>query len=106
MNHLVLNAQLVERAALRYTPAGMPALDLGLKHESEVRQDGKARKVWFDIKARGIGEIVDVLARLELGSQHQFTGFLGSHRNGRGIVFHVTGLSSPAAGPATSDVHV
>ncbi|MEP7102565.1 MAG: primosomal replication protein N, partial [Burkholderiales bacterium] len=36
MNRLVLTAQLVERGALRYTPAGLPALDLSLKHESEV----------------------------------------------------------------------
>ncbi|HEX6362976.1 MAG TPA: primosomal replication protein N, partial [Albitalea sp.] len=31
MNRLVLQAQLVERAAVRYTPAGLPALDLVLK---------------------------------------------------------------------------
>jgi primosomal replication protein N len=36
MNRLVLQAQLVERGALRYTPAGIPALDLNLKHESQV----------------------------------------------------------------------
>ncbi|MEO8805817.1 MAG: primosomal replication protein N, partial [Burkholderiaceae bacterium] len=28
MNRLVLTAQLLERGALRYTPAGLPALDL------------------------------------------------------------------------------
>ena len=36
MNRLLLSAQLVERAALRYTPAGLPALDVALKHESEL----------------------------------------------------------------------
>ena len=45
MNRLVLDATLVERAALRYTPAGLPALDLGLKHESTVTEDGQPRKV-------------------------------------------------------------
>ena len=92
MNRLVLTAQLAERGALRYTPAGLPALDLSLKHESEVTQDGKRRKVWFDIRARAIGDITARVGRLELGSIHGFAGFLGSQRNGRGVVFHVTEL--------------
>jgi primosomal replication protein N len=92
MNRLVLSAQLVERGALRYTPAGLPALDLSLKHESEVTQDGKHRRVWFDIRARAIGEITARVEKLELGSTHGFAGFLGSQRNGRGVVFHVTEL--------------
>jgi primosomal replication protein N len=78
---------------LRYTPAGLPALDLSLKHESQVTQDGQARKVSVEIKARAIGaEITQRLAMLEMGSEHGFAGFLGSQRNGRGVVFHVTEL--------------
>jgi primosomal replication protein N len=92
MNRLVLTAQLVERGAMRYTPAGLPALDLSLKHESEVTQDGQPRKVSMEIKARAVGEITRRLAALEIGSSHGFAGFLGSQRNGRGIVFHVTEL--------------
>ena len=93
MNRLVLTAQLVERAAVRYTPAGLPALDLSLKHESEVSQDGTPRKVSMEIRARVIGdEITRRTAQLEIGSIHGFAGFLGSQRNGRGVVFHVTEL--------------
>jgi primosomal replication protein N len=78
---------------LRYTPAGLPALDLSLKHESTVTQDGQARKVSMEIKARAIGvEITKRVAALEMGSEHGFAGFLGSQRNGRGVVFHVTEL--------------
>ena len=92
MNRLVLSAVLVERGALRYTPAGLPALDLGLQHESEVMQDGALRKVSVEIKGRAMGSITERLAALELGSAHGFAGFLGSMRNGRGVVFHVTEL--------------
>ena len=88
----MLSATLVERGVLRYTPAGLPALDLSLKHESQVTQDGQARKVSVEIRARAIGEITQRVARLEMGSEHGFAGFLGSQRNGRGVVFHVTEL--------------
>ena len=92
MNRLVLTAQLIGRAALRYTPAGLPALDMSLKHESQVTQDGQPRRVSVEIKARAVGEITHRLERLELGSEHGFAGFLGSMRSGRGVVFHVTEL--------------
>ena len=92
MNRLVLTAQLVERGAVRYTPAGLPALDLSLKHESEVTQDGTPRKVSMEIKARAVGQITQRLAGIAIGSSHGFAGFLGSQRNSRGIVFHVTEL--------------
>jgi primosomal replication protein N len=88
----MLSATLVERGALRYTPAGLPALDLSLKHESEVMQDGQPRKVSVEIKARAIGAITQRVAALEIGSTHGFAGFLGSQRNGRGVIFHLTEL--------------
>jgi primosomal replication protein N len=71
MNQVVLDAQLTERGAMRYTPAGLPALDL---------------------KAVVIGGLAERLSRVELGSAHRFSGFLASQRNGRGVVLHVTEL--------------
>ena len=77
---------------MRYTPAGLPAFDLSLRHESQVTQEGQPRQVSVEIRARALGEITKRMAQLELGSTHGFAGFLGSQRNGRGIVFHVTEL--------------
>ncbi len=90
MNRLVLSAQLVERGALRYTPAGVPALDLSLQHESQVTEDGVPRKVSLEIKALAIGAITQPLAALALGSEGVFAGFLAATRNGRGLRMHIT----------------
>lgn len=88
----MLTAVLIERGALRYTPAGLPVLDLSLKHESELTHNGQIRRIHLEIKARGIGDITQILGRLEMGTSHGFAGFLGPQRNGRGVVFHVTEL--------------
>jgi primosomal replication protein N len=107
MNRLVLAATLVERAALRYTPAGLPALDLGLKHESQVSEDSQPRKVSMEMRAVAIGAITQQLLPLELGSAALFAGFITSARNGRGLSFHVTSVeplasaASPAPAPAS-----
>ncbi len=101
MNRFVLAATLVQRSALRYTPAGLPALDLGLRHESEVSEDGQPRKVSMEMRAVVIGALTQALVPLELGSMALFGGFLTSARNGRGLVFHVTSVE-PAATPPSA----
>ena len=90
MNRVVLSAQLMERGAVRYTPAGLPACDLGLKHESQATEAGIPRKVSLEIRAVALGDIAQRLLKLELGSTGTFAGFLTNQRNGRGTVLHVT----------------
>ena len=103
MNRLVLSAKLVERGATRYTPAGLPALDLKLEHESTVSEDGQPRKVSMEIKALGIGAITQHLGALVLGSDGLYAGFLASARNGRGLLFHVTALEIEQTAPRAHD---
>ena len=98
MNRLVLSATLVERKALRYTPAGLPALDISVKHESTVSEDGQARQVSFEMKAVAIGAITRQLAPLDMGCALTLGGFITSTRNGRGLLFHITSVE-PAAEP-------
>jgi primosomal replication protein N len=94
MNRLILAAELVERGATRYTPAGLPALDLGLKHDSEVMEDKQARKLNLMMRAVAIGEITRTVAALPLGQVATFAGFIAASRNGRGLVFHVTAVEA------------
>lgn len=92
MNQVVLDARVVERGVLRYTPAGLPALDLVLSHDSTVTEAGAPRKVRVDLKAVVIGALAERLNRVEMGSAHRFAGFLAAQRNGRGVVLHITSL--------------
>ena len=93
MNRLVLQAQLLERGAVRYTPAGLPALDLSLRHESLLTEAGHPRTVSVEIRAVAIGDITQALSKLAIGSEMGFAGFISAQRNGRGVVFHVTELA-------------
>lgn len=90
MNRLLLSAMLAERAALRFTPAGLPALDLVLAHESEVVHEGQVRKVSMQLKALVVGSTVAAVAPLPLGAAVSCAGFLAPARNGRGLLFHIT----------------
>jgi primosomal replication protein N len=88
-NQLVLTACIAELDGLRYTPAGLPALNLRLEHESEVEETGQKRQVKAAIKAVAFGALAERLVRQAIGSTWRFTGFLGTPRNGKSLVFHV-----------------
>ncbi|MCM5681047.1 primosomal replication protein N [Schlegelella sp. S2-27] len=92
MNRLVLTAAIVERSAMRYTPAGLAALDLRLAHESMAAEAGHQRQVRMELRSVVIGPMAEQLNRVELGVARDFAGFLASQRNGRGVVFHITEL--------------
>jgi primosomal replication protein N len=80
---------------MRYTPAGLPALDVGLKHESELSENGLPRKVSMEMRAVAIGEVTQSLMAMALGDAALFAGFVTSARNGRGLLFHITSGRPP-----------
>ena len=88
-NQLVLTAAIAELDALRYTPAGLPALNTRLEHESEVQEAGQARQVKATMKAVAFGAIAERLVSQAIGSAWRFNGFLATPRNGKHVVFHI-----------------
>ena len=88
-NSLTLTASIAERDAMRYTPAGIPALNLKLEHASSVQEAGQTRQVKAEMKAVAFGANAERLAHQAIGSSWRFTGFVASPRNGKHVVFHI-----------------
>lgn len=88
-NQLVLAACIAELDALRYTPAGLPALNMRLEHESDIQEAGQTRQVKAVIKAVAFGSMAERLVKQAVGSAWKFNGFLATPRNGKHVVFHV-----------------
>ena len=89
MNQLVLSARIAQASALRYTPAGLPALDFSLEHESEITEAGQPRQVKTAIRAVAFGSLAETLGKQAIGSSWKFTGFLATPRNGKHPVLHI-----------------
>jgi primosomal replication protein N len=89
VNRTELNACIAEQAALRYTPAGLPALDLILEHASEIEEAGQMRKVQLKIRALALGSLADRLVKQAVGSVWTFKGFLATPRQGKSVVLHI-----------------
>jgi primosomal replication protein N len=89
VNQFVLTACIAEAAALRFTPAGLPAIDVRLEHESIIVEAGQSRKVKTALKAVAFGAIAERLARQALGSLWRFQGFLATPGNGKHPVLHI-----------------
>ena len=92
-NFLDLSACIAELDALRYTPAGLPALNLKLEHESETQEAGQIRQIKVAVKAVAFGAVAERLVKQPIGSVWRFSGFLGNTRHGKSIVFHIQEFS-------------
>ena len=93
MNTVKLTARIAEASPLRYTPAGIPALNLVLEHESEVVENGMARQVKLTVRAVAFGSLAESAGQLELGKLQLFTGFLINARTSKSLVFHIQAIA-------------
>ena len=92
-NQLLLTASVVALDALRYTPAGLPALNVRLEHESSLMEAGQVRAVKAAIKAVAFGTVAERLAKQATGSVWSFSGFLATPLNGKHVVYHLQDFS-------------
>ena len=94
MNQIELTARIAELSPLRYTPAGIPAANLVLEHESEQTEAGNVRQVKLSIRAVAFGAQAEQLAQMDLARNCRFKGFLASARTNKSIVFHILELNT------------
>jgi primosomal replication protein N len=92
VNHVELTACIAEASPLRYTPAGIPAANFVLEHESEVIEAGVTRQVKLTVRAVAFGALAEQSAKSPLGQPFRFTGFLINARTSKGVVFHIQAL--------------
>ena len=90
VNRLVLDATLQERGDLRFTPAGVPAMDMLLRHASRQPEAGVERVVECELHAVAFGAPATALARVPAGTALRCTGFLARrYRTGVTLAMHV-----------------
>lgn len=80
MNRVELIATVLEKEPLRYTPAGLPAIELLLAHTSDVVEAGRTRRVDFTLSAVALGDLAHFLADKPLGAVLRIEGFMAAAR--------------------------
>ena len=93
MNSFALVAAVVQVQNLRYTPAGIPVLNLVLEHESRQIEAGTPRQVNLQMRAVLFGDMANTLSREPLMQAMEFHGFLAHARASKGVVFHIQSFS-------------
>ena len=87
---MTLDARVATRGELRYTPAGIPALDFAVEHESMQHEAGGERRVACEIAAVALGAVAKEIADLPAGAQIRCRGFLARrYRTGTSVALHV-----------------
>ena len=97
-----MTATALEVKPLRYTPAGLPAIEMLLNHESEVMEAGHPRRVELTVPAVALGDVALLLADTPLGAVLSIEGFLAPSRKGSSrLVVHIQQANRTYAGGAT-----
>ncbi|MGE5468676.1 MAG: primosomal replication protein N [Ignavibacteria bacterium] len=92
-NRLIIAGTLQERGGLRYTPAGVPAIEFRLGHESEQIEADKPRRVECEIACIALGSAALLLKDAAAGMGLKATGFLAAKSvKSRSPVLHVTNI--------------
>ena len=90
-NRLTLDASIADRSDLRYTPAGIPALELTLSHASVQPEAGGERKVDCELAAIAFADTAKALATIATGTALRCEGFIARrYRTGTSVALHIT----------------
>ncbi|MBZ0105853.1 MAG: primosomal replication protein N [Sulfuricella denitrificans] len=88
-NQVVLNGKILAIDPLRYTPAGIPALNLTLRHNSRQVEAGLEREVECEVQVVALGELAQQTAHCKVDDGIRIQGFLSrKSRNSTQLVLH------------------
>ena len=90
-NSIEIDATLIEREPVRYTPAGIEVFDAVFHHRSRLVEAGKIRTVEYDFEALSYGEAAGKLNSLAVGAKIRIKGFLATKSmKSRRLTVHIT----------------
>ncbi|MBI4741366.1 MAG: primosomal replication protein N [Betaproteobacteria bacterium] len=86
-----MSGVLIERKALRFTPAGVPVTECTIGHRSEQVEAGCPRRVECEVQAVGLGQTAKWLQAAAPGCAVRLTGFLAAKsQHSRQLRLHLT----------------
>lgn len=98
-NEVVIDGRLLKRSELRYTPAGVPVVDLLLGHSSNQIEAGGRREARCEIEAVAIGDMALELNAMKINRPLQIRGFLAQRSvSNRNLVLHIKAVEAIASG--------
>ncbi|HEV2430946.1 MAG TPA: primosomal replication protein N [Burkholderiales bacterium] len=78
---------------MRYTPAGVAAVEFKLGHESEQDEASGKRAIRAEVNAIAFETQAKLLAGMKLGTDLRIKGFLGAKsKRSKRLVLHVTNI--------------
>jgi len=95
LNELKLQASLLSRAVIRYSPQGLPICEFELQHSSTQVEAGLGRSVQCTVKALAMGAVCNQLQQVNLGEFRLWSGFLAQRSlKSPNLRFHVTSIGA------------
>ena len=90
-NWVEIEGSIAALDSVRYTPAGIPIVELKITHASEQIEAGKPRQVEMEVAAVAAGELAGRLSKTPLGAKIKANGFLAHKGKAKiQLILHIT----------------
>lgn len=90
-NSIEIDATLIEREDVRFTPAGIEVFDAVVHHRSRLVEAGIIRTLEYDFEALSYGDTASRLNALAVGAKIRIKGFLATKSmKSRRLTVHIT----------------
>ncbi len=89
MNLVQLHGRIAQISDVRYSPFGLPLIDLLIEHESQLEEAGVQRKIQLRLKALAVGAQAEKILQLDLQTNLYFAGFLASSQQSKSVLFNI-----------------
>ena len=90
-NKVEIEGSIAALDSVRYTPAGIPIVELKITHASEQVEAGKPRQVELEVWALAAGDLTGRLSRTPLGARIKASGFLAHKGKAKiQLILHIT----------------
>jgi len=76
LNRWQITGRVLDRAPLRYTPAGLAVVEFTLDHENVVEQAGLPRQIKFEVLVVVMGDLAQMWQTLALNQMVEVEGFV------------------------------
>jgi primosomal replication protein N len=88
-----MTGEVMQLAALRYTPAGIPLLSFAVQHVSEQNEAGMQRRVECEVTAIAMGDLAVKSQGIKEGTAVKVSGFLAKRSlKSAQLVLHINQL--------------
>ncbi|BBL34753.1 primosomal replication protein n [Nitrosomonas stercoris] len=89
-NQVTISGKIIDRGAVRHTPAGIMVIEFKLRHTSDQEEASMLRSIEFELSVIAMAEMAQKIAQIASETYVELSGFMTKkNRSNNQLILHV-----------------